>query len=137
MSSDNSLGVFEEQVMLAVLHARDEAYGMNVRREIETRTDDSLVRAVSVGGTRRPLMLRRSRGHVPASTRLPVPAAKLLVPDAVEQASPTAAVSSAGLRFITTPAPTTAQTGPARAVIWCPRLAGSTPIARPTRLIAS
>ena len=45
MSSDNSLGTFEEQVMLAVLHARDEAYGMNVRREIETRTD----RDVAIG----------------------------------------------------------------------------------------
>ena len=31
--------------MLAVLHARDDAYGMNVRREIETRTD----RDVAIG----------------------------------------------------------------------------------------
>ena len=45
MSSDTSLGVFEEQVMLAVLHAREDAYGMNVRREIETRTD----REVAIG----------------------------------------------------------------------------------------
>jgi len=45
MSSDNSLGAFEEQVMLAVLHARDGAYGMNVRREIEARTD----REVAIG----------------------------------------------------------------------------------------
>ena len=45
MSSDNFLGVFEEQVMLAVLHAREDAYGMNVRREIETRTD----REVAIG----------------------------------------------------------------------------------------
>ena len=45
MSSDNSLGVFEELVMLAVLHAREDAYGMNVRREIETRTD----RDVAIG----------------------------------------------------------------------------------------
>ena len=45
MSTDNSLGVFEEQVMLAVLHARDDAYGMNVRREIETRTG----REVAIG----------------------------------------------------------------------------------------
>jgi hydrogenase maturation protein HypF len=39
-------------------------------RPIETRTDDSVVRAV--GG--RPLMLRRSRGYVPASIPLPVAA---------------------------------------------------------------
>jgi PadR family transcriptional regulator, regulatory protein PadR len=38
MSTDNSLGAVEEQVMLAVLLARNDAYGMNVRREIETRT---------------------------------------------------------------------------------------------------
>jgi hydrogenase maturation protein HypF len=39
-------------------------------RPIQTRTDDSVVRAV--GG--RPLMLRRSRGYVPGSLRLPVAA---------------------------------------------------------------
>ena len=44
-------------------------------RPIETRTDDSVVRVV--GG--RPLMLRRSRGYVPASLPLPVPAARPLL----------------------------------------------------------
>ena len=39
-------------------------------RPIQTRTDDSVVR--TVGG--RPLMLRRSRGYVPGSIRLPVAA---------------------------------------------------------------
>ena len=39
-------------------------------RPIQTRTDDSVVRAV--GG--RPMMLRRSRGYVPASIELPVAA---------------------------------------------------------------
>jgi hydrogenase maturation protein HypF len=47
-------------------------------RPIETRTDDSVVRAVSVGeharDRPRPLFLRRSRGYVPASLDLPVPA---------------------------------------------------------------
>jgi hydrogenase maturation protein HypF len=43
-------------------------------RPIETRTDDSVVRAVQVGARRRPLVLRRSRGHVPAALPLPVPA---------------------------------------------------------------
>jgi len=40
MSADGGgpLGAFEEQVVLAVLHARDAAWGMNVRREIEGRT---------------------------------------------------------------------------------------------------
>ena len=43
-------------------------------RPIHTRTDDSVVRAV--GG--RPLMLRRSRGHVPAALALPLAAPGLL-----------------------------------------------------------
>ena len=38
MSDDAPLGAFEEQVMLAVVHAGAEAFGMSVRREIESRT---------------------------------------------------------------------------------------------------
>jgi PadR family transcriptional regulator PadR len=38
MSSDAPLGTFEEQVMLGVIRAGDDAFGMNVRREIETAT---------------------------------------------------------------------------------------------------
>jgi hydrogenase maturation protein HypF len=44
-------------------------------RPIHMRTDDSVVRATA----RRPLMLRRSRGHVPASIELPLPAARSLL----------------------------------------------------------
>jgi hydrogenase maturation protein HypF len=40
-------------------------------RPIETRTDDSVVRAVAVGARRAPLPLRRSRGYVPGSLPLP------------------------------------------------------------------
>jgi hydrogenase maturation protein HypF len=43
-------------------------------RPIETRTDDSVQRSVSVAGRRRALMMRRSRGYVPESLDLPVPA---------------------------------------------------------------
>lgn len=39
------VGSFEEQVMLAVAHATPEAFGMNVRREIEERTG----REVAIG----------------------------------------------------------------------------------------
>jgi len=60
MSADNSLGVFEEQVMLAVLHAREDAYGMNVRREIETRTD----REVAIGAVYATLMRLESKGFI-------------------------------------------------------------------------
>jgi PadR family transcriptional regulator PadR len=65
MSSDNSLGVFEEQVMLAVLHAREDAYGMNVRREIETRTDS----AGAIGAVYATLDSRGQKGVI-ASTRV-------------------------------------------------------------------
>lgn len=39
---DSPLGVFQEQILIAVLRTRDEAYGMNVRREIERVTSRSL-----------------------------------------------------------------------------------------------
>jgi hydrogenase maturation protein HypF len=42
-------------------------------RPIETRTDDSVLRAA--GGSRKAVMLRRSRGYVPAELRLPTAAA--------------------------------------------------------------
>ncbi|HEY1853671.1 MAG TPA: carbamoyltransferase HypF [Solirubrobacterales bacterium] len=44
-------------------------------RPIHTRTDDSVVRAVRRASGERPLLLRRSRGYVPESLRLPIPAA--------------------------------------------------------------
>jgi hydrogenase maturation protein HypF len=40
-------------------------------RPIETRTDDSVLRATTLRGASRPIFLRRSRGYVPASLRLP------------------------------------------------------------------
>ncbi len=48
-------------------------------RPIHVRCDDSVVRAVTVAGTRHPLMLRRSRGYVPGEFRLPIAAATPLV----------------------------------------------------------
>jgi hydrogenase maturation protein HypF len=44
-------------------------------REIETRTDDSVVRVVDLAGSPRTLCLRRSRGYVPAGLPLPLPGA--------------------------------------------------------------
>jgi PadR family transcriptional regulator PadR len=66
MSTDNSLGAFEEQVMLAVLHARDDAYGMNVRREIEARTG----REVAIGAVYATLDRLEAKGLV-GSSRVP------------------------------------------------------------------
>ena len=42
MTDDTPLGVFEEQVLVAVLRTRDDAYGMAVRREIERVTGRDL-----------------------------------------------------------------------------------------------
>ena len=47
-------------------------------RPIHMRTDDSVARVVAVPRAR-PLLLRRSRGYVPASLPLPVPAARPLL----------------------------------------------------------
>jgi len=65
MSTDNSLGAFEEQVMLAVIHARDDAYGMNVRREIEARTG----REVAIGAVYATLDRLETKGLID-STRV-------------------------------------------------------------------
>ena len=47
-------------------------------RPIHTRTDDSVARVVAVGPKRKPTLLRRSRGYVPARLELPVEARPLL-----------------------------------------------------------
>ena len=66
------LGVFEEQVVVAVLRTRDEAYGMNVRREIERVTG----REVAIGAVYATLdrleakgLLASRRVHADAPTR--------------------------------------------------------------------
>ena len=63
-SDDVPLGTFEEQVMLAVLRSRDEAYGMTVRREIEDVTG----REVAVGAVYATLD-RLEAKHLVASRR--------------------------------------------------------------------
>ena len=63
MSADGPLGAFEEQVMLAVLHAREEAYGMNVRREIESRAG----REVAIGAVYATLDRLEAKGLVSSS----------------------------------------------------------------------
>jgi hydrogenase maturation protein HypF len=54
-------------------------------REIETRTDDSVTRSVTLGVRERPLMLRRSRGYVPEPLTLPVAARRPLLACGAEQ----------------------------------------------------
>lgn len=45
MNKHAPLGTFEEQVLLAIIRTADEAFGMNVRREIESVTG----REVAIG----------------------------------------------------------------------------------------
>ena len=57
------LGTFEEQVMLAVLRTGDEAYGMNVRRELERVTG----RDVAIGAVYATLDRLEAKGLVASS----------------------------------------------------------------------
>ena len=63
------LGAFEEHVMLAVARMGDEAYGMNVRRELEAVTE----RDVTIGSVYATLDRLEAKGLV-ASNRLPAAA---------------------------------------------------------------
>ncbi len=56
-------------------------------RPIETRTDDSVVRAVALPDGRRMVMLRRSRGYVPSTLTLPIPTERPLLACGAEQKS--------------------------------------------------
>jgi PadR family transcriptional regulator, regulatory protein PadR len=64
--SDGVLGSFEEQVMLAVVRTAEDAYGMAVRREIESVTD----REVAVGAVYATLDRLEAKGMV-ESARTP------------------------------------------------------------------
>lgn len=67
MSSDNPLGTFEEQILLAVLRSAEEAYGMRVRTELERVTD----REVAIGAVYATLDRLEAKGLV-ASRRASV-----------------------------------------------------------------
>jgi PadR family transcriptional regulator PadR len=54
------LGVLEEQILVAVVRTRGEAYGMNVRREIETVTG----RALAIGAVYATLDRLEAKGLV-------------------------------------------------------------------------
>jgi PadR family transcriptional regulator, regulatory protein PadR len=63
MKSESPVGSFEEQVMLAVLRTAPEAYGMQVRRELETVTG----RDVSIGSVYITLDRLEAKGLVASS----------------------------------------------------------------------
>jgi PadR family transcriptional regulator PadR len=60
MSADSPLGTFEEQVLVAVLRTRQEAYGMSVRRELEEVTG----RDVAIGAVYATLDRLEAKGLV-------------------------------------------------------------------------
>ncbi len=60
MPKGDFLGAFEEIVLLALIHLRDNAYGMTIRREIEDRSG----RAVSIGAVYSTLDRLESKGLV-------------------------------------------------------------------------
>lgn len=60
MGADAPLGAFEEQVLLAVVRTRADAYGMRIRREIERLTD----RDVAIGAVYATLDRLEAKGHV-------------------------------------------------------------------------
>jgi PadR family transcriptional regulator PadR len=63
MNDSTPLGTFEEQVMLAVLRTGEEAYGMNVRRELERVTG----RDIAIGAVYATLDRLEAKGLVASS----------------------------------------------------------------------
>ena len=63
MGKGEHLGEFEHLVMLAVLRLKDTAYGMRVRREIQSRTE----RSVAIGSVYATLDRLERKGYVIAS----------------------------------------------------------------------
>jgi DNA-binding PadR family transcriptional regulator len=69
MSQPDSLGEFEQSVLLAIAHLGDGAYGVPVRREIERRTH----RTVAVGALYTALDRLERKGYVASRMSDPVP----------------------------------------------------------------
>lgn len=65
MTDEGPLGTFEEQVLVAVLRTGDEAYGMQVRREIEQVTS----RDVAIGAVYATLDRLEAKGLVVSARR--------------------------------------------------------------------
>src|SRR5262245_31143388 len=63
------LGEFEQAVLLAVAHLGDEAYGVTVRREIQSRT----TRIVAIGALYTALDRLEKKGYVTSTMSDPTP----------------------------------------------------------------
>ena len=68
MASD-TLGEFEQVILLAIVHLGDEAYGTTIRREIEARTG----REIAVGALYTALERLEKKGYVASSMSDPTP----------------------------------------------------------------
>jgi DNA-binding PadR family transcriptional regulator len=69
MPKPDSLGEFEQSVLLAIAHLGDEAYGVTIRREIERRTE----RMVSIGALYTALDRLERKGYASSSMSDPTP----------------------------------------------------------------
>ncbi len=72
MGKGDHLGEFEHLVMLALLRLKDTAYGMRVRREIQSRTE----RSVSIGSVYATLDRLEHKGYVMTSVAASGPEAR-------------------------------------------------------------
>lgn len=67
MGKGDHLGEFEQLVMLALVRLKDDAYGMRVRREIQSRIE----RSVSIGSVYATLDRLERKGYVVSSVGRP------------------------------------------------------------------
>ena len=65
----DTLGEFEQLVLLAVVHLEGDAYGVTIRREIEARTG----RSIAVGALYTALDRLERKGHVRSQASDPTP----------------------------------------------------------------
>jgi DNA-binding PadR family transcriptional regulator len=64
-----SLGAFEQAVLLAVAHLEDQAYGVTIRREIESRSH----RTIAIGALYTALERLERKGYVTSKMSDPTP----------------------------------------------------------------
>ncbi len=69
MAATDTLGEFEQLVLLAIVHLKDDAYGVTIRREIESRTG----RSVAVGALYTALDRLERKGFVRSRASEPTP----------------------------------------------------------------
>ncbi len=69
MKKFDTLGEFEQAVLLAIAHLEDDAYGVTIRREIESRTR----RSVAVGALYTGLDRLERKGYVTSTMSAPTP----------------------------------------------------------------